>query len=290
MKYNRNFNVFNGRVFSFAVAVFTIISLIIAVNNDASARGNQGKANGQGMAMTGMGVAGSYIEESINAMPYQEPDEEQIDGLIQMRLEEKLARDVYITLNGIWDIPIFANIAASEQRHMDAVKVLFDKYGIADPVVDDTVGLFSDGTSIELYEQFITKGGTTVEDALFVGATIEDMDIHDLNRLIEGTENEDMLTIYQNLVKGSRNHLRAFTKLLARYDITYEAQFISTEELEGIISSGMELGGHNRNRGVGPRMGKNGTSDNGMGRGGINRGAMDNFIDEDGDGVCDLLQ
>ena len=53
-----------------------------------------------------------------------------------IREEEKLARDVYITLGEQWGLPIFASIAESEQRHMDAFGRLIDKYGLEDPVTD----------------------------------------------------------------------------------------------------------------------------------------------------------
>ena len=69
----------------------------------------------------------------------------EIDGLIHMRVEEKLARDVYLTLFDTWGLSIFNNIAVSEQRHMDAIKNLLDKYGIEDPVEDpDVRGGFDD--------------------------------------------------------------------------------------------------------------------------------------------------
>ncbi len=54
--------------------------------------------------------------------------------LIQLREEEKLARDVYLYLYTHWNQWIFSNIAKSEQQHMDAVKGLLDKYDIEDPV------------------------------------------------------------------------------------------------------------------------------------------------------------
>ena len=41
-----------------------------------------------------------------------------------MRLEEKLARDVYLTLGETYKQRMFVNIPESEQRHMDAVKAL----------------------------------------------------------------------------------------------------------------------------------------------------------------------
>ena len=51
----------------------------------------------------------------------------EIDDLLYMHEEEKLARDVYLTLYEKWDLALFNNIATSEQRHMDAVDTLIER-------------------------------------------------------------------------------------------------------------------------------------------------------------------
>ncbi len=78
--------------------------------------------------------------------------------------------------------------------------------------------------------------------ALQVGATIEDLDIHDLEELIAQADNEDIRTVYQNLLKGSGNHLRAFWYELSLNGGEYEAQYISAEELAAIVTSERERG------------------------------------------------
>jgi hypothetical protein len=76
-----------------------------------------------------------------------------------------------------------------------------------------------------------------------VGAAIEDLDIYDLQSAIETeVDNPDIVCAFENLMKGSRNHLRAFTRVLAFGDATYEAQYISSEEYESIINSEFEVG------------------------------------------------
>jgi hypothetical protein len=45
-----------------------------------------------------------------------------------MREEEKMARDVYLEMFEKWGAAIFSNIAVSEQRHMDTMKKMLDKY------------------------------------------------------------------------------------------------------------------------------------------------------------------
>ena len=172
----------------------------------------------------------------ISQFPYQEISEGERAGLLKMREEEKLARDVYLALYNKWQHQVFSHIAQAEQRHMDAVGGLLGKYGIADPIVGNTPGAFSDPHLNDLYQSLVAKGATSQENALLVGATIEDMDIYDLNELTAQTDNDDIDAVYQNLNKGSRNHLRAFTRLLNSYGISYKAQFLTQNELEEIIS------------------------------------------------------
>jgi hypothetical protein len=60
---------------------------------------------------------------------------EEAASLLFMREEEKLARDVYNTLSATWGIQSFSIIASSEQRHMDEIKVLLDRYALTDPTL-----------------------------------------------------------------------------------------------------------------------------------------------------------
>lgn len=164
------------------------------------------------------------------------------DGLLRMREEEKLARDVYMTLGAKWGVRIFTNIASSEQTHADAMKVLLERYAIPDPVTNDSIGVFKSPVMQQLYDDLIAKGNMSLTDALIVGATVEDLDIRDLDVLMKETTKEDILVTYRNLQKGSRNHLRAFTKNLAMNGVAYTPQYITSEAYNSIISSSQERG------------------------------------------------
>jgi len=184
----------------------------------------------------------SLMYSNINAFPKQPISEEEKEGLIEMREEEKLARDVYLTLYNKWKLQIFKNIAESEQTHTDSVKYLLDRYGIEDPVKNDEIGKFSNPKFEGLYKKLVEKGSKSEVDALIVGATIEDLDIADLEHWLSKTDNEDIKFVYENLMKGSRNHLRAFVRMLNNYGVNYSPQYISKEEYEQIINSQMERG------------------------------------------------
>lgn len=171
-----------------------------------------------------------------------ELSDKEIAGLIQMREEEKLAHDVYATLGDIWGMRVFSNISVSEQTHTDAIKVLLTRYGITDPVTNDTVGVFSSKAMQDLYNTLTTKGKTSLTDALVVGATIEDLDIKDLENLKKETSKEDILITYNNLQKGSRNHMRAFIKNIQANGGSYTPQYISQDEYNSIITASQERG------------------------------------------------
>lgn len=173
--------------------------------------------------------------------------------LTLMREEEKLARDVYLTLFDAWKHPVFSNISAAEQRHMDNMKRLLDIYGLVDPVVDDTVGVFTNTNLAAMYQELVSKGEVSLEDALYMGALIEELDITDLNRAIAESTHADVTKAYENLMRGSRNHLRAFVRQIENMGIVYEAQVMSQEEVDEIINSAVERGGKGRGKWRGGR-------------------------------------
>ncbi|HEC06788.1 MAG TPA: DUF2202 domain-containing protein [Thiolapillus brandeum] len=173
--------------------------------------------------------------------------------LVFMREEEKLARDVYITLFDQWQHPVFNNISGSEQRHMDSMKSKIDKYGLVDPVTDDTVGVFQNEELSTLYRALVDRGNASLEEALHVGGYIEELDIGDLEEAIAESSHADVVQAYENLERGSRNHLRAFVGQIENLGIVYEAQLMSQEEVDAIVNSATERGGKGRGKRRGGR-------------------------------------
>ncbi len=126
---------------------------------------------------------------------------------------------------------------------MNAVLGLLEKYSLSDPVVSDARGVFSQPIFQELYAKLVAKGQTSVASAFEVGAEIEDLDIADLQMALDQTDNTDIERVYQNLMKGSRNHLRAFNRQLERTSgQSYQAIHINSDELQAILSSQQEKG------------------------------------------------
>jgi hypothetical protein len=201
------------------------LAFAVALPSTALSKGPRGNAGGGGTATT----------VTANLEQYE------IDTMLFMREEEKLARDVYLQLHEIWGTPIFANIAVSEQRHMDSVLKLLDKYGLEDSALP-AIGGFSDSDLQKLHDSLIDQGKDSQLEALYAGGFIEETDIIDLQNAIDATDKTDIINVYENLLKGSRNHLRAFVSAIESQGVVYVPQALTEEELDAIVDSPMERG------------------------------------------------
>ena len=173
------------------------------------------------------------VEES--PLVSQEILDDTAEGILYMREEEKLARDVYLTLYDYWGFRTFIQIAQSEQKHMDSVGALIVGQGLEDPIIGSEVGEFKNPMLAELYTTLVQQGMQSPADAYLVGAIIEDLDIFDLENFLALTDDAAEQLVYSNLLRGSENHMRSFLKQLNRYGQNYETRYISDERLALIV-------------------------------------------------------
>lgn len=162
------------------------------------------------------------------------------DALVYMTDEEKLARDVYAKLYSVWNLPVFNNISASEQQHLDSLTAMLARYGLEDTISALPAGQFASPDMKALHDSLVRSGSASLGAALTVGATIEDLDIADLQKAIADTDNDDLKIAYQNLMKGSRNHMRSFYGQIENQGNDYRAQYITAEYLARILQLNRE--------------------------------------------------
>ena len=180
--------------------------------------------------------------------------------LIFMREEEKLARDVYLTLGTMYpDSAIFGKIDDSEQIHATSVKNMIEKYGLQDPNTNDNVGTYTGEDYgwyfTEKYNLLVERGSISELEALYVGAFIEELDLMDINQcpqvIVETdngindvtecgkiyTDNADVDNLYASLLDGSDSHLAGYVKNIEKYigEGNYEAQVLPQEQVDAIL-------------------------------------------------------
>lgn len=191
----------------------------------------------------------SQIENSIDDDVNDDINDDDVDdgssivdedeaALLFMLEEEKLARDTYKFLNDYWDIVQFGNIMQSEQFHMDAVEALLNTYDIEYEILGE--GVFQNEDLQAWYDKFVEDGVVDEVSALKVGATIEDLDIVDLEEQIQASSNTDITEVFSSLQCGSRNHLRSFVQSIENLGETYTPQFLAQEDFDNILEGSHE--------------------------------------------------
>ena len=220
---------------------------------DGAGRQQRGAALGRGYGRRGWmgrgaGRQGGSQQQILDMGPLTEAE---IAHVLYMWQEEKLDRDVYITFDEVWLDDVFARIAGSEQQHMDAMGRIITIQELVDPVTDDTIGAFTkakgeDTDFAQLYANLTAAGEPSYVDALRTGAYIEELDILDLLACLEDVENEYLAQVFGNLMRGSRNHLRAFVAALRAEGETDAPQLMEQIQYDEIVGSSVERGGRNR--------------------------------------------
>lgn len=137
--------------------------------------------------------------------------------LVYLIEEEKLAHDVYQKMSELWGARVFGNIQRSETNHQDQLLAVMQSRDIADPRSAE-VGVFSDQKLQTLYNQLIAQGSQSVGEAYKVGVAIEELDIADLKADLAtlDSKDSDVKATMENLLRGSENHLRAFSRQTQR--------------------------------------------------------------------------
>ncbi len=128
--------------------------------------------------------------------------------------EEKLARDVCVAMDEVWDARVFANISRAEMQHAALMAELLEAYGLKDPRSDEE-GVFVDSALQALYDDLVESGTESWEAAVQAGITVERTDITDLIETLARAP-DDVRVVLERLLAGSERHLEAFERQARR--------------------------------------------------------------------------
>lgn len=212
----------------------------------------------------------TVLDDVLSNLPDDDVSVEEADGLDTteashltfMREEEKLARDVYLTLAALYpDQEVFSRIATrAEQTHTDTMRDKLDQFNLPDPNPEtnnlpSSLGVFTGDEwgwyFIEKFALLTAKGEVSELDALYVGAFIEELDMHDIavcpQIMIDRgfsspcglayTDEGALQTAYSALISGSESHLRAYVgQIEAVIGVgNYVAQYLTQAEVDAIL-------------------------------------------------------
>jgi len=146
----------------------------------------------------------------------------------------RVANDVYKQLAKKWSSRVFSQIAISEERHYFYLMDLLEKYNM--PIPKNEVGFYNSAVLNSIYDNFMSHGMSSYMSALQVAAQFEEYDIVDLQEASERAEKPAIKRVYQYLINGSKNHLRALYRNIKRKNGSYEPVLLGKVEFMEIVN------------------------------------------------------
>lgn len=210
-----------------AVAGGALAAGAIAVPVAASAFGGPGPSdrpgyhqvmNGTGMmaqdqarARDGTGLAAGANQVATGALTTAQRTE-----LARLAEEEKLNHDLYTAFAKAYGLPVFEHLAVAEANHLQALRILMDRYGVADPTAGKAAGVFASATMQAAYDRLLAQGKTGQQAALGVAQAVEKNAIARYGDALGGLNAPAAERVYSNLRAAETRHLAAINIWLAR--------------------------------------------------------------------------
>jgi hypothetical protein len=169
---------------------------------------------------------------------YSQLSDAEVNGILSLREEEKVAYDVYTVMFEKYESKVFKKIAENEKEHMNKIKELIDQFNLTDPIAgtEDQKGVFSNKKMQTMYDEMILGGNYGLLDALRAAARFEETDIVDLRKYLSSASDQSVINIYLNLESGSQDHLRSLVKYIEDEGISYKPSYLSKEDFDKIMS------------------------------------------------------
>ncbi|WP_187287809.1 DUF2202 domain-containing protein [Methanothrix harundinacea] len=181
-------------------------------------------ARAEGMLRLGEETAGPSATAPLSAA--------QLQGMAFILEEERMARDLYLELYKTTRLPIFLDVARSEETHIASILTLMKRRGLSAP--PEAPGVYADETLQKIYEDLLSGADGPVV-ALGAAAQVEEASVHDLRKEIEGALEPDLISVYGGLMVGSEKHLRTFVRALEERGGEYNPMILSQEEFDRIV-------------------------------------------------------
>ncbi len=220
------FGKINNHLKTFKSELWALALLVVIAG---CSKNNDPMNAGQGNMTTSLAA----INQTVINLPTEPLDDAEKARILFIREEEKLVYNVIQTMFDNYGVNVFQNIPNSEFSHMEAMLLIIIKYNLVDPMETNAWGVYTTPVLQALYTQLVSQGWVSLLAAYQVGATIEELDISDLNSSLVLTNNQDVRLVYDFLNKGSRNHMRSFYRNIKNWNDTYTPSALHKRNLMG---------------------------------------------------------
>lgn len=153
--------------------------------------------------------------------------------------QEKLAHDVYRTLDTMWVTDIFNRVANEEYQHVSKLSAVAAEFMINVPnhFNEYPIGQFIDTKLRRLYGELMHAANFSLEDAYRACATLEERKIVDLKMALKEPNFELENLTYKALLVGSEDNFKVFVRALNELNTAYTPVLLSPAEYEALTKN-----------------------------------------------------
>lgn len=188
------------------------------------------------------GVSTFIVDNLPSIMDVTDPlGADEIEFIYALREDEKISRDLTLVLAELYpEVQFFSRVAKAGATHIATVERLLDYYEIEYPKLS-APGMFGDESRQNHYDQLLAMGETE-EGGYRAIAQLEEENIVAYDEVIDDIDNPNIEIVVANLLKSSKNHLRAAVRQITRVGGEYIPQLLDDATYNNIVGSTPEKG------------------------------------------------
>lgn len=153
--------------------------------------------------------------------------------------QEKLAHDVYRSLDTMWVTDIFNRVANEEYQHVGKLSAVAAEFMINVPnhFNEYPMGQFIDTKLRRLYGELMAAANFSLEDAYRACAALEERKMYDLKVALKEPNFELENLTYKALLLGSEDNFKVFVRALNELNAAYTPVLLSPAEYETLTKN-----------------------------------------------------
>lgn len=166
---------------------------------------------------------------------------DEITFLYAIREDEKLEHDLYnLAFTKYPDLTQLNRFVSAATSHLEASERILTYYEVSFPSLSEE-GVFADETRQAIYNEK-AQVMTSISEVYQTLSLLEEENIQAYEAVLDDIENVNIKMLVENLLRASKNHLRALNKMIIAIGETYTPTIISVEDYEEIINTSFQRG------------------------------------------------
>jgi hypothetical protein len=176
------------------------------------------------------------LKQELRATPAESMSADESAGVLYTYEGQRLARDLHSVLGELWQAPIFEDAESDSDLAVQAAALLLPRAGVTPP--PQHPGSYTDPQLSELYVELTSEGSASMVSALEASATLEELNIIDIQTQLSKTDKADLQLVYRHLIEAGGHELWSFTRGIERFGgQPYQPRYLTPEGYADILAT-----------------------------------------------------